>query len=93
MRELLFASKSVQAEEGKAHQFDYYIVVEDILRERELFCENYGVKIASAPDGENCMEVLNITLSFQRIQELAKLLSENIVTPVSLPDVLEDWLS
>ena len=55
-----------------------------------LSCESYGVKV-TGPDGD-WEAVPNITVSTGRIDELAELIRRNQVSPVTLRDVIEDWL-
>ncbi len=55
-----------------------------------LSCESYGVKVAG-PDGEEA-SVPNITVSVERIDQLLELLRRNCVSPVTLRDVVLDWL-
>ncbi len=63
----------------------YYLLAED----REDETEVYGVGVEYA--GETA-EIMNITLSQHRIQELEGVLIRGLVTPVTLRDVTEDWL-
>ena len=55
-----------------------------------LSCESYGVKIVGE-DGEEA-SVPNLTVNAGRIDQLMDLLVRNGVTPVTLRDVVEDWL-
>ena len=55
-----------------------------------MSCESYGVKVVGA-DGEEA-SVTNLTVSAGRIDQLMELLVRNGVTPVTLRDVVEDWL-
>ena len=55
-----------------------------------LCCESYGIKV-TGPDGDS-QAVPNITVSVGRIDELAELVRRNQVSPVTLRDVVEDWL-
>jgi hypothetical protein len=50
-------------------------------------------KIASPDQAGDVLAIGNITMSVRGIETLLKLLSDNFVTPVSLPYVVEDWLS
>lgn len=93
MRELLFNSKEAEEEGGIKYRFDYYMLIEEISGGNDLICENYGVKIASPDQNGDVLAIGNITMSVKGIETLLKLLSDNFVTPVSLPYVVEDWLS
>lgn len=89
MEELPIATRCVKDNEGKAHQFHYNLVIEQI--ETGTFsCENYGVTV-SEEDGD-CVTISNITVDAERIDELITLLVEHEVGPVGAPDVIADWL-
>jgi hypothetical protein len=53
--------------------------------------ESYGVCISIAENGVQNV-VRHITCSLEKIEKLVRLLSENSVTPVTLQDVVYDWL-
>lgn len=89
MRELLADSREELDEEGTAHRFRYYVLVDE-MDVGGLCCESYGVKV-TAEDGEEA-QVRNITVRPDRIDELVDLLRRNAVPPVALRDVVEDWL-
>ncbi|NLU25395.1 MAG: hypothetical protein GXW99_11965 [Clostridiales bacterium] len=84
MREILVGKKTIAKKEYK-----YSILVQELWQEKKLICEEYGVKIRSEL-GESA--ILGITVSLTRIGELTQLLLRNRVTPISLSDVIEDWL-
>ena len=67
-------------------QISYYLLVEE-GRERPL---QYGVRIEA--EGGDFDEVFAVTTSGQRMNDLLELLIRNAVTPVSLGDIIEDWL-
>ena len=79
-----------EEEDGTAHSFQYYILVDEMELGGGLSCESYGVKVAG-PDGEEA-SVPNITVSVERIDQLLELLRRNCVSPVTLRDVVLDWL-
>lgn len=91
MRELYIDQREKEGEDGQRYRFDYYILVDQMEMSGGFACESYGVKIA-APDRGDAAELPNITVSISRIDELMELLTHNVVTPVSLRDVVEDWL-
>ncbi|WP_209344170.1 DUF6514 family protein [Flavonifractor sp. AGMB03687] len=82
MRELLLESP-----QGCAYR---YAILVDEMAVGGLSCESYGVKV-TGPDGD-CEAVPNITVSTGRIDELVDLIRRNQVSPVTLRDVIEDWL-
>jgi hypothetical protein len=65
---------------------EYYLVV----RERETLGEEYGVKVC-CPGIEEAY-VCDITLSQDKILALIAALIRSTVTPVSLRDVIDDWI-
>lgn len=90
MRELYVDSRTIGTEAGNPHHFDYYILIGEIDT-GQFFCESYGVKIVQ-PGTDNACQICNITTSAARIDCLLELLLVHCVTPVSLPDVIADWL-
>ena len=82
MRELLL-------DKGEAQGYRYAILVDE-MAVGGLCCESYGIKV-TGPDGESAA-IANITVSAARIDELAELVRRNQVSPVTLRDVVEDWL-
>ena len=67
-----------------------YMILVDEMTVGGMSCESYGVRV-TGPDGE-CAEIPNITVSAGRIDELVDLLRRNQVSPVTLRDVVDDWL-
>lgn len=67
-----------------------YVILVDEMTVGEMNCESYGVRV-TGPDGD-CAEIPNITVSAGRIDELVDLLRRNQVSPVTLRDVVDDWL-
>lgn len=67
-----------------------YVILVDEMTVGGMSCESYGVRV-TGPDGE-CAEIPNITVSAGRIDELVDLLRRNQVSPVTLRDVVDDWL-
>ena len=82
MKELLLESP-----EGSGYR---YAILVDEMAVGGLCCESYGIKV-TGPDGDS-QAVPNITVSAGRIDELAELVCRNQVSPVTLRDVVEDWL-
>ena len=67
-----------------------YVILVDEMTVGEMNCESYGVRV-TGPDGD-CAEIPNITVRAGRIDELVDLLRRNQVSPVTLRDVVDDWL-
>ncbi len=82
MRELLL--------ENQAGQGYRYSILVDEMMVGGLCCESYGLKVVG-PDGD-WAQVPNITVSVSKIDALAELVRRNQVSPVTLLDVVEDWL-
>ena len=91
MRELLVDTCETEISAGQVGQYCYYILVDEMEVAEGFSCESYGVKVADLARGE-AESVPNITVSVSRIDELIDLLIRNLVTPVTLRDVVEDWL-
>ena len=89
MRELLVDDRRETGEDGRERRYRYYVLVGE-LPLGGLSCESYGVKIVGE-DGEEA-SAPDITVSAARIDALVELLCRNAVSPVSLRDVLDDWL-
>ena len=82
MREL-----ALESPEGCGYR---YAILVDEMAVGGLCCVSYGVKV-TGPDGES-EAIPNITVRAGRIDELAELVRRNQVSPVTLRDVVEDWL-
>ena len=81
MREILIGKKQIMD-----RQYRYYLLAETA----ENDCEYYGVKIT---DGREDAALRSITVSQRNIQSLGALLVDFSVTPMTLRDVVEDWLA
>ena len=89
MRELLVDTCQAVGEDGRSRGYRYYILVGE-MAVGGLTCESYGVKIVGE-DGEQAA-LPDITIRPARIDQLMELLVRNAVSPVTLRDVVEDWL-
>ncbi len=81
MRSLLIGTKEILEKHT-----EYYILAED---DQDAYMETYGLKIVH---GESVSQVCRITQSSDKIQTLALRLMEGLVTPITLRDVIEDWV-
>lgn len=90
MRELYVDSRGTEDETGRKRRFDYYILIGEVDT-GQFFCESYGIKITQ-PEEDAACAIPNITTSAARIDSLLELAMANVVTPVSLSDVVADWL-
>ena len=80
MREIFIGERYIEDQ-----RYEYYLLAET----GENDWEQYGVKIEGGGDGAALREV---TVSQRDIQDLGALLMDFLVTPVTLRDVVEDWL-
>ena len=65
----------------------YHLVEENLRSERV----SYGIEVSTSLGERGC--VRDITDSYDDIRSLLDRLIRNTVTPVTLPDVIEDWLA
>ena len=75
-------------EQDKQHTFRYWLITQQIPIGRFAF-EDYGVTVEEEGGERVCLR--SITHSRPRIEALLALLLEHAVTPLNLPDVVEDW--
>ena len=81
MRETKVRSRTLVRKDGEELHLRYTIVEE---------WGAYGVRVEKA-DGE-CAELCDITASRERIEALFRMIWRGGVTPLSLRDIIEDWL-
>ena len=94
LRTVLWNKQQICSEDGNLYDAEYYLLIEEIRTGDHIFCENYGVKICiSGGVQSESLAIPRITPSAERATSLLDALSRNFVTPVSLPDILEDWLA
>lgn len=89
MMETAISSRTCTDETGESHTFHYYLLSQEILADH-FSCDDYGVKIVGS-DGTS-VSIPGITPNYARIMELLDLLTEHVVTPTNLPEIIEDWL-
>lgn len=92
VRELPVEPREERGEDGAAHRFEYYVLVDQMEVNGGFACESYGVRVAESGETPESVSVPNITTSASRIDELVSLLTRNSVGPAGLNDVLADWL-
>ncbi len=83
------ATKQCRDDQGRLRTFHYFLTV-DLEGSSRFVMENYGVRITEE-DGEACT-LPALTTSPSRIDELITILVDNLVGPVGLADVVQDWL-
>jgi hypothetical protein len=69
----------------------YSILIDEIADCRGNTMESYGIRVSALERGETVL-LRNITVSENKILELTQSLARNFVTPVTLRDVVRDWL-
>ena len=90
MRKLLLQTIAMKDQQGKERTYEYSILVDE-MDVGTFSCESYGLQVTELGSGEKC-EVPHITTSISRIDELSQLVMAGGVTPVTLADVVSDWL-
>lgn len=66
---------------------EYYLLISPLAEDLEI----YGVKIVEQRSGATA-SAPGLTVSSRRIFHLIDLLSKGTVTPISLANIVEDWL-
>lgn len=84
LREVKYAEKEYVDLKGQAHRLEYYL-----LEEPGQPCR-YGVAVLDR--GGERAAVRDVTSLRERAEEVLALLARNLVTPVTLRDVVEDLL-
>jgi hypothetical protein len=96
MRENFFSTKTIHAECGKVYALNYYILVDEIDMDNGIVIESYGIKITKGEIGGEVEEkaaIHNISFKSLEIYDMIVLLSDYTVTPVSVYEVLDDFLA
>ena len=88
--EYKIASRTCRDGTGPIRHFHYYLIV-DQVDSPGFGCEHYGVRIKEASGPEAAIPA--ITTSATEMDELMTTLVDNLVGPVGLADVIEDWQS
>ena len=92
MRHMVICRKRTRLDAKSDCTLVYYVTVNDLtepLSGMEL--ESFGVGITIYENGETGI-VPNVTFSKTGVLSLADLLAFNLVTPVTVRDIVEDWL-
>lgn len=80
----------VRSRKPLEHRWRYGLLVEDIEVDG-FHCESYGMIVTDEIVGESA-QCRHVTVNAKEALELLNLLVQNAVTPVTLRDVVEDWL-
>lgn len=89
MKEILIDTRSLEDDYGRKREYTYSVLVGE-KNVGSFSCEDYGVKIQET--GGESAEIPDITVSAARIDDLMSLLIRNTVTPITLSDVVADWI-
>lgn len=76
--------------EGGAGRYEYYIIIDEVSV-GAFSCESYGIRVRDPQNGAEAA-ARHVTVRADRIDELSTLLMRNEVGPVSLDEVVADWL-
>ena len=92
MNKIEISRVSLRKSGGEAMTLVYSVTVDELVDavSGEVF-SNYGVMV-SVPESGETASVRGVTLSGDRIFSLASKLARHRVTPITLRDVLDDWL-
>lgn len=79
---------------GNTLELEYYLVESGPAGEDDCGDRGYGIQIIEKKSGAEVESVIfkDVFRSREETEKLVVLMAENTVTPVSLPDVLEDYL-
>ena len=88
-REILVDTRLLTDAQGRVREYSYFVLVGE-MDVGNFSCEAYGVMIRET--GGESAALPGLTVSAARIDELAGLLVRGGVTPVTLRDVVDDWL-
>ena len=88
MMETIVGTQIISDEQGTSHTLHYLLLSRQIPA-GSFFFEEYGVKIEDVGYDSAC--IYPVTHSRTRMEELLSLLIRHAVTPVALPDVVDDW--
>ena len=88
-RKILLDTRRLTDAQGRVREYSYFSLVGEKCV-GSFSCEAYGVMIRET--GGESAALPDLTVSPARIDELAGLLLRGGVTPVTLRDVVDDWL-
>ncbi len=92
MRHMEFCRKRTHLDTEEDLTLIYYVTIDefgDLQSGIEL--ESFGVGVTICENGETEF-VSNVTFSCAEVLSLAALLATHLVTPVTVRDIVEDWL-
>lgn len=87
MREKLVVKQYFYSKMAGPLILEYYLLISPLAKDLEI----YGVKIVERRSGE-AASAPGLTVSSLRVFHLIDLLFKGTATPISLTDIVEDWL-
>lgn len=92
MRQMEFCRKETRLSEEAPCTIIYFVTIDELTDMASgIQLETYGVGITIYERGQTAY-IPNVTFSKTAVLKLSELLSENLVTPATIGDVVEDWL-
>lgn len=92
MRQMEICKKDLCLGEAREQTLTYYVTINDLTDDTTgILLESYGVGVTINESGESSV-IPNVTFSRTRILELVNKLADHLVTPVSISDIVDDWL-
>lgn len=89
-----YSSENVMIREVLANQKLVYKLIESDYEMEDTIANCYGIEIECYLFGEReTSKVLNITSKIEIAKELFDLLCANLVTPISLKEIVEDFIT
>lgn len=88
-------SKTVLDENGKTLTLDYFITSGICLTDGAKGIPSFGIRVQLSIDGivTESLTVDDVSPSEEATMRMAQLFAKNLVTPVSLKDIIEDSLA
>ena len=92
MRKVEVRNAEIKVSDDNYMHIKYFLNIGDMYdRDGIEVSEAYGVCLVNLDTNES-EEVFNITTDADRIFELINLLADNEVTPLTVKDIVEDWI-
>lgn len=92
MRQMEICRKGINLGAEEEKTLIYYVTINDLNDDATgIVLESYGVGVTIVESGETAV-ISNVTLSNTRILELIHVLADHLVTPVTVADIVDDWL-
>lgn len=81
----------IEGVEGSLH----YYAIESEFSNEEFNSKVYGIRVENKFNGitKNYIEFIDVTSIYEEIINLIKLMAQNTVTPISVGDVVEDFVN